>query len=112
MPLMCRRHRILATLCAAFALVYSQLVFSGYSCAMVGMGGSEMESPTLCQLHCDYDQQEADAAKPAPQPLHAAPLVVRLGPVEAAPASARLAHPHHATPGPAPPLARFTVLRI
>ena len=106
-----RRHRVLAALCTAFTLLYAQLVFSGYSCAMFGMDGG-MESPTLCQLHCDYDQQTVDIAKPAPQPPHALPVAVRIAVADEAPVTARLVRAHRATPGPAPPLIRFTVLRI
>ena len=112
MPMgLCRRHRTLAAFCAAFALVYAHLLFSGYSCAMLGFGG-DLESPTLCQLHCDYDQQTVDIAKPAPQPLHASPAAVRIAVPEALPVTARIVRGHRAAPGPAPPLIRSTVLRI
>ena len=106
-----RRHRSLAALCAAFALAYAQLLFSGYSCAMLGFG-DEMGSPTMCQLHCDYEEHAVDIAKPVPPPMLAMPNAFRVAVVDPAPLSARQVRSQRAAPGPAPPLIGFTVLRI
>ena len=106
-----RRNRVLAAFLAVFALVYAQLVFSGYSCSMFGMDGMDM-SATLCQLHCDYGKQQLDAAKPAPQVPPAAPNGLTLTIAEPVPHSAGVLRVDLPAPGPAPPLIRFTVLRI
>src|SRR5687767_12444354 len=83
---LCRRHRVLAALCAAFALVYAQLVFSGYACSF----GDEMEASAMCQMHCDYDSQSLDLAKPLPQLPQALPPALRLVVLDAAVAPSRL----------------------
>jgi hypothetical protein len=105
-----RRHRILAALAATLSLLFGQLVFAGFACAGMGIG-LEMSAP-ICQLHCDYEQQKLDTAKPPPPMPHAAPVVLRLE----APAPAAIPGPgyHFDRPaaGPAPPLIRYTVLRI
>ena len=103
-----RRHRVLAAFCAVFALVYAQLVFSGYACEL----GDEAEASAMCQMHCDYDSQSLDLAKPAPQLPQALPPALRLAVADAYVAPTRYVRAHRIAPGPAPPLVGVTVLRI
>ncbi|HYC36001.1 MAG TPA: hypothetical protein VEC19_06240 [Usitatibacter sp.] len=107
---LCRPHRVLAALCAAFALAYSQLVFAGFACAVPGAG--EMQVAALCEMHCDYEDPSVDLAKPAPQLPAALVATMRALVVEVIVVPARALRIPRPAPGPAPPLIGIIVLRI
>jgi hypothetical protein len=116
-----RRSRMLATIAAILALVFAQIASSAYACAgpvpdpvaMAQMKAAMADDGGLCEKHCGTGVISFEAAKPsfsATAAVMAATL--RVVPVE--PLAARV--PNRAAPvsvaGPAPPLIRFTVLRI
>lgn len=112
-----RRTRLFASMIAVVALLFAQLAVSAYACPMTGMADmadTEMNA-NLCERHCDYGNASLDQAKaPSVQAL-AADSGVRIAPVRASPqpqVTARTLRAAWPAAGPAPPLIRFTVLRI
>jgi hypothetical protein len=105
-----RRHRILAALVATLSLLFGQVVFAGFACSGMGIG-LEMSAP-ICQLHCDYEKQSLDTAKPPPPLPQAVPVVMRIELPAPLPLPQAAFSPDSRAAGPAPPLIRSTVLRI
>ena len=115
-----RRHRLFVTLTAIVAFVFAQGAASAYACsgpvadpvAMAQMKADMGDDGGLCEKHC-ASGASFEAAKPsfsataavADVPLRVAfiePIALRV-PMRAATISVS---------GPAPPLIRYTVLRI
>ena len=120
---MARRFRAFAALATVLAFLFAQAATAAYACAnpapdpvamaqmkadmeMSGDGG-------LCEKHCTTGTVAFDLAKPAASAMPAV-IAVALRLVIAAPVAT--ATPLRPAPlsiaGPAPPLIRFTVLRI
>jgi hypothetical protein len=107
---MSRRLRMLAALFATFAFVFAQSATAAYACAgPVDMG----PDGGLCEKHCATGTVSLDVAQPS-LPAMAAVAAVPLRVVSMQPRTARIQD--RTAPlcvaGPAPPLIRFTVLRI
>jgi hypothetical protein len=121
---MARNFRAFAALAAGIAFLFAQAATAAYACAnpapdrvamaqmkaameMSGDGG-------LCEKHCTTGTVSLDVAKPAPSAMPAA-AAVAIRVIEL-PQAALPAVPLRAASlsvaGPAPPLIRFTVLRI
>ena len=119
-----RRFRAFAALAAIAAFLFAQAATSAYACAAVPdpvsmaqmkaqMKAQMEDDGGLCEKHCVTGTVSLDIAKPANATMPALVAVpVRL--IVVAPVA--LAVPTRAAPrsvaGPAPPLIRFTVLRI
>lgn len=116
-----RRFRALAAIAAVLAFLFAQAAASAYACAgpvvdpvaMAQMKAAMGDDGGLCEEHCGGATVSFEAAKPsffsmpavAAVPLrvaHVGPIAWR-APVRAEPLSVA---------GPAPPLIRFTILRI
>ena len=108
-----RSTRFLAAILAAAGLLFSQLAVSAYSCMAMGMQAEEaFDSGNLCERHCNYGSASLDAAQPwSPLPPAAAP-VIRVVPLEVPVVAVEALRGEWPAEGPAPPLIRFTVLRI
>ena len=118
---MSRRLRSLAALFSIAAFLFAQATISAYACAgpvpdpvaMAQMKAQMGDDGGLCERHCATGTVSLDVAKPSPSAMPAVmPVAMRI--VVAAPAPrivASRAAPVSAA-GPAPPLIRFTVLRI
>jgi hypothetical protein len=116
-----RPFRIVAALLAAISFVFAQGAASALACAgpvvdpiaMAQMKADMAVDGALCAQHCDDSRVSLDAAKPG---LSAAPSMVPVAVRVSMPQPpARLARATAAplsVAGPAPPLIRFTVLRI
>ena len=112
---------MLAAFTAIVALVFAQMTASALACAgpvpdpvaMARMKAAMGPDGGLCEQHCSAGAMSLEAAKPAfsatvavmAMPLRVVPIDLRVPRIiaRAAPLSAA---------GPAPPLIRFTVLRI
>jgi hypothetical protein len=110
-----RRSRLFASMIAIAALLFAQLAVSAYACPMTGMGADTEMNANLCERHCDYGNAALDqATSPASMPMLVQSMV-RIWPAslpqqpQAGAPALRAAWP---AAGPAPPLIRFTVLRI
>ena len=116
-----RRHRAFAALVAIVAFLFAQAATSAYACAgpvpdpvaMAQMKAQMGEDGGLCEKHCATGTVSMELAKPATAampPLVAVPVRI----VAVAPAVRAVAtRPQTVSvAGPAPPLIRFTVLRI
>ena len=116
-----RRHHPFATFTAIIALVFAQAAASFYACAgpvadpvaMAQMKADMGDDGGLCEKHCANATVSFEAAKPsfaattdfvavALRVSFAQPVALRV-PLRAATLTSA---------GPAPPLTRFTVLRI
>ena len=108
-----RSTRILAAFLAAAGLLFSQLAVSAYSCMAMGMQAeSAMDNENLCERHCNYGSASLDAAQPwSPLPAASAPPI-RIVPMEVPAVAIEALRDEWPAEGPAPPLIRFTVLRI
>jgi hypothetical protein len=117
---MLRRFRALAAVASMLAFLFAQTAASAYACAgpvvdpvaMAEMKAVMGSDAVLCEQHCAGPTGSFEAAKPSPvsMPVVLAPLPAAQveilqwrAPVRAQPLSVA---------GPAPPLVRFTVLRI
>jgi hypothetical protein len=106
---------------AAIALLFAQGVASAYACsgpvmdpvAMAQMKAAMSGDGGLCEKHCTTGVVAPDVAKPA---TFAMPAVVavswRIAAAPAQPVSTTTRPAARLAAGPAPPLIRFTVLRI
>jgi len=116
-----RRSRTWAALATILALVFAQVASSALACggpapdpvAMAQMRAAMADDGGLCEQHCGAGAVSFEAAKPsfsATPAVIAVPLRVILPELLVARIVTRAA-PLSVT-GPAPPLIRFTVLRI
>lgn len=110
-----RRTRLFASVIAIAALLFAQFAVSAYACPMMGMGGDTEMNANLCERHCDYGNVSLDQAKSPSAMAVALQSVERLTVAVLFPQPQVTARTPRATwpaAGPAPPLIRFTVLRI
>jgi hypothetical protein len=118
-----RRNRLLTALFTIAALLFSQLAVASYSCpklgeaeAVVAMDASSDAAPAdeanLCAGHCMYGNASAEPAKTPASPPLAMDAGLRVVGFQALAIRAPSGTPFRAQPTAAPPLARFTVLRI
>jgi hypothetical protein len=116
-----RRYRMLASIAATLALVFAQIASSAYACAgpvpdpvaMAQMKAAMGPDGGLCEEHCSTGAISLEAAKPS---FSATPAVMAV-PLRVVPVDLRVPRAiDRAAPlsvaGPAPPLIRFTILRI
>jgi len=116
-----RRFRLVAALAAIAALVFAQLAMSAYVCpgsaggmeAMAQMQHDMDSDGGLCERDCRGGKLSLEAAKPSfsSMPLAIAP-VLRIARAEPPAWRAVAAAAPLSVAGPAPPLTRYTVLRI
>ena len=109
-----RRTRFLAALVAAAGLLFAQAAVAMYACPAMGMEpAAAFDNANLCEQHCNFGDASPDAAQPASAalPVVVAPTVRPLTPA-ATPALGAAPFAPWPAEGPAPPLIRFTVLRI
>ena len=109
-----RRTRFLAALVAVAGLLFAQAAVAMYACSAMGLeSAAAFDNANLCEQHCNFGEASLDASQPASNPL---PVVVAASvrPVATPDAAAAATAPFAPWPaeGPAPPLIRFTVLRI
>jgi hypothetical protein len=117
-----RTFRIVLALLAAAALVFGQAVTAAYACAgpvadpvaMAQMKAQMGPDAGLCEKHCASGAVSLEAAKPAGASLPVvAPVALRLVELpRIAPVALAVRARVRSLAGPAPPLIRFTVLRI
>jgi len=118
---MSRRFRAFAALLSTLAFLFAQGAVSAAACAgpamdpvaMAQMKADMGDEAALCEKHCAAPSIAFEAAKPVPAALPvvaAAPL--RIVPLEPAAWHAPAPFAPLSVAGPAPPLIRFTVLRI
>ena len=118
---MSRRFRALAAFAAVLAFLFAQGAASAFACAgpvadpvaMAQMKADMGPDGALCEQHCAGPTASFEAAKPsaasmpavssAALPVAHVERIQRRAPIRAEPLSVA---------GPAPPLIRFTVLRI
>ena len=121
MSAMSRSFRAFAAVVSILAFLFAQAATSAYACmgpatdpaAMAQIKADMGDAGGLCERHCTTGTVSFDLAKPAPSAMPAiavAPLriVVAAAPLRAVPQRAKPL----CVAGPAPPLIRFTVLRI
>jgi hypothetical protein len=128
---MTRRHRTLAALLAAVALLYAQLAVSAHACIAHERAAAEVmvshhegcdgamdsdESPVtgnVCAGHCQYGDASFDNSSPAPAVVDSSGPVLRVEPV-ATGAGSHAPPAWHLEPAksPPPPALLFGVLRI
>jgi len=104
-----------ASMIAIVALLFAQLAVSAYACPMAGMGADTEMNANLCERHCDYGNVSLDQAKSPPAMALAVQSIERLAVATLFPqpqVTARTLRAAWPAAGPAPPLIRFTVLRI
>jgi hypothetical protein len=109
-----RRNRLFASMIAIVALLFAQLAVSAYACPM-GMAADTEMNANLCERHCDYGNAALDqATSPVSVPMLVQSMVrISPAPLPQQPqAGARALRAAWPAAGPAPPLIRFTVLRI
>lgn len=121
MPLVNRRSRLFAALVAIVGLLFAQMAISAFSCPQMGGNAAVAESgcdeamvvnANLCEQHCEYGQASFESAKsPASPPALAGPFL-RVHALVAEQPRGQAIESRHSPAGPAPPLIRFTVLRI
>ena len=118
---MARRFRAFAAVASMLAFLFAQAAASAYACAapvvdpvaMAEMKAVMGSDAVICEQHCAGPTGSFEAAKPsstsmpavvlAPLPVAHVEILQWRAPVRAQPLSVA---------GPAPPLVRFTVLRI
>jgi hypothetical protein len=116
-----RRFRAIAAVFSMLAFLFAQAAVSASACAgpvmdpvaMAQMKAAMGEAGAACESHCAGPSIAFEAAKPMPATMPvvaAAPL--RIIPAPPAVAHAPSFHAPVSVAGPAPPLIRFTVLRI
>ena len=110
-----RRTRLFASIVAIAAVLFAQFAISAYACPMMGMGADAEMNANLCERHCDYGNASLDQAKSPSGMVVAVQSIERITVATLAPQPQVTARTLRATwpaAGPAPPLIRFTVLRI
>ena len=118
---MSRRLRVLAALVSILAFLFAQGTIAAYACAgpipdpvaFAQMKAQMGDDGGLCEKHCTTGTVSFELAKPA---VSAMPAITAMPLRVAAPdpviAAAPLRSRDLSVAGPAPPLIRFTVLRI
>lgn len=118
---MSRRFRAFAALAAITAFLFSQATMSAYACsgpasdpvAMAQMKADMEGNGGLCEKHCATGTVSFEAAKPAAFTMPAvAPVALRVAVPQSCARAIAFQPAPHSVAGPAPPLIRFTVLRI
>lgn len=128
---MSRRHRLVASLLAAFALVFAQLAVSAHACLVAspmlvadaasahGCCNEEREAggrsavDNLCVEHCNYGAASVDGGQPAPATVALSGSPLRVDSLERALAADHRPAWFIAAPAAPPPAAiLFGVLRI
>jgi len=118
---MSRRPRAFAALAAIAAFVFAQATMSAYACAgpvadpvaMAQMKAQMEGDGGLCEKHCATGTVSFEVAKPAAFTMPAlAPLALRVCVPQPTTRVMAFQPAPHSIAGPAPPLIRFTVLRI
>ncbi len=128
---MTRRHRSVAAVLAAFALVFAQFAVSAHACVPHGKpvetevmahhaqcGGvmatdEDTANANVCDGHCQYGTASVDNGQPAPAAVDSAGPALRVELGEAvASADARPAWRYAPPAAPPPPAILFGVLRI
>jgi hypothetical protein len=116
-----RPYRILAAFVTTVAFVFAQAAASAFACAapvqdrvaMAQMKAAMAQDGALCEQHCATGTLSLDAAKPTFAPAVAVmPVSARIAAFEVRAASTITRVVALSVTGPAPPLIRFTVLRI
>ena len=118
---MSRRFRAIAALAAAASFLFAQATLSAYACAgpvgdpvAMAQMKAEMEGDGgMCEKHCTTGTVSFEVAKPAPLTMPAlAPVALRVAVPQPSTRVIAFQPAPHSVAGPAPPLIRFTVLRI
>jgi len=121
MAAMRRRFRCFVSLFAIVAFLFAEGAMAAYACAgpavdpvAAAQMKAQMESDGgLCEKHCATGTVSFEIAKPAPSSIPvAATVALRIMPAPAAFLAAPAGAEALSVAGPAPPLIRFTVLRI
>jgi hypothetical protein len=123
MAVMSRLVRLITALVVAVSFVFAQTASAAYACASVPdpvavaqMMADMEDMPSdggLCDKHCTTGTVSFDLAKPASTSMPAvAPVALRIVFVDAVHRALPARFPALSVAGPAPPLIRFTVLRI
>ena len=116
-----RRVRHLAALVAIAGLLFSQMAVSAFACPMIGASAAVVESPcdeamkanaNLCDQHCEYGQASVETSKSPSPPADLAGPVFRIRATAPEQPRQLVDASRVSASGPAPPLSRFTVLRI
>jgi len=118
---MSRRFRAIAALAAVASFLFAQATLSAYACAgpvpdpvaMAQMKAQMQGDGGLCEKHCATGTVSFEVAKPASlaMPL-VAPVPLRVVVPQPSMRTIAFRPAAHSVAGPAPPLIRFTVLRI
>ncbi|SRR5258706_2413248 len=115
------RCRALAAIASIAAFLFAQATLSAYACAgpipdpvaMAQMKAQMEAAGGLCEQHCTTGTVSFEAAKPAAFTMPAlAPVALRVAMPELRAHAIAIQPVAHSLAGPAPPLIRFTVLRI
>jgi hypothetical protein len=120
-----RIRRICTAFAAILALLMSQLAVSAHVCEMAGMadvavrltqpspgGCPELNTPNLCDQHCQFGQSAVDQGKPVPSlDLTSGPALHIQQPYPS-PILAKRSPREMPLPPEPPPAIRFSVLRI
>src|SRR5258706_10600301 len=118
---MSRRLRAFAAVAAIAAFLFTQATLSAYACAgpipdpvAMAQMKAQMEADSgLCEQHCATGTVSIEVAKPAAFTMPAvAPVALRVAMPEPRAHAIAFQPAPHSLAGPAPPLIRFTVLRI
>jgi len=115
------RSRPVAAVFAIVAFVFAQATTAAYACAgpitdpvaMAQMKAQMADDGGLCEKHCASGTVTFEVAKPAAFSMPAiAAAPARIVAIAAPPCSIGVPAARLSVAGPAPPLIRFTVLRI
>ena len=115
------RCRALAAIASIAAFLFTQAVASAYACAgpvadpvaMAQMKAQMEADGGLCEQHCATGTVSFEVAKPAAFTMPAlVPVALRVAMPEPRAHAIAFQPAPHSLAGPAPPLIRFTVLRI
>ena len=116
-----RSFRIAVALFAAIAFAFAQGAVSAFACAgpvvdpvaMAQMKADMVVEGAMCAQHCDDSVVSLDTAKPGfTATPSVVPVAVRVALLDRPARFARATAAPLSVAGPAPPLIRFTVLRI
>lgn len=106
---------------AIVGLVFAQMAISAFACPVIGASIAVAGSPcdeamsvnaNLCDQHCEYGQASFDSAKSPTTPAALAGAFLRVGALVPEQSRGLGIESRISAAGPAPPLTRFTVLRI
>ena len=116
-----RRFHAFAAVISVLAFLFAQAAASASACAgpvpdpvaMAQMKAAMGDAATMCEQHCAAPSGSFEAAKPSAAPMPAVVLApLPLAHVEPVQWRAPVRAQPLSVAGPAPPLIRFTVLRI